>query len=113
MKTRPGWPVQRHRRRRWRLLAVATMVAIGLGAVAGGAVLSPGSAPAAAWRAATPPVPEPPSATPSPAPTGEPSRVRIAAIGVDARLTELHLDSSGALIAPTDFSVPGWYADGT
>jgi LPXTG-site transpeptidase (sortase) family protein len=117
MKGRPGWHVQRHRRRRRRLLVVATLAAFGLGAVAGGAVLSPGSAPAAAWRVAALPV-QPslerdPSEEPPPAPTGEPSRVRIAAIGVDARLTELHLDKAGVLVAPTDFAVPGWYADGT
>jgi LPXTG-site transpeptidase (sortase) family protein len=111
-RARPGWHVHRHRRRRRRLLVIAIVVAAGLGAVAGGAVLSPGAAPAAAWRPATPSVlPEPP--TPSPALTGEPSRVRIAAIGVDARLTELHLDQAGELVAPTDYGVPGWYADGT
>jgi LPXTG-site transpeptidase (sortase) family protein len=45
--------------------------------------------------------------------SGPPARVRIPAIGVDAPLAALHLDSSGALQAPTDFQVPGWYADGT
>jgi LPXTG-site transpeptidase (sortase) family protein len=39
--------------------------------------------------------------------------VRIPSIEVDAPLDALHLDSTGALEAPTDFQVPGWYADGT
>jgi LPXTG-site transpeptidase (sortase) family protein len=45
--------------------------------------------------------------------SGPPARVRIPSIGVDAPLDALHLDPTGALEAPADFQVPGWYADGT
>jgi hypothetical protein len=43
--------------------------------------------------------------------TGPPTRLRIAAIGVDSPLEPLHLDAHGALTAPS-FPHAGWYADG-
>ena len=45
--------------------------------------------------------------------TDPPARVRIPAIRVDSPLETLGLDSGGALQAPTDFGVAGWYAEGT
>lgn len=42
-----------------------------------------------------------------------PTNIRIEAIGVNTALVELGLDSAGALEAPMDYGVPGWYADGT
>jgi sortase (surface protein transpeptidase) len=45
--------------------------------------------------------------------TDPPARVRIPAIRVDTPLETLGLDNGGALQAPTDFSVAGWYAEGT
>jgi sortase (surface protein transpeptidase) len=39
-------------------------------------------------------------------------RVRIPAIGVDARLIRLGLDRSGALEVPQDWSEAGWYTGG-
>jgi sortase (surface protein transpeptidase) len=112
--------VRRHRAR-GRRLVTAALVTAGF-AVAFTAVVVSGTlsgvtgvfgGAGAAWR-------EPPVAGASPtAPTveselsGPPARVRIPAIGVDAPLDALHLDPTGALEPPTDFEVPGWYADGT
>ncbi|MFJ9823986.1 class F sortase [Streptomyces sp. NPDC101160] len=52
---------------------------------------------------------------PLPLPAADPTRVRIPAIGVDAPLTPLGLDGTGALRPPpaTSPTVAGWYADGT
>jgi sortase (surface protein transpeptidase) len=73
------------------------------------------------------PEPAPPSptvsqhASPSPSPPPEPSepnqlanpvRVRIPAIGVDARVVPLAIDSQGTLEAPDRFDVAGWNRDG-
>lgn len=44
---------------------------------------------------------------------GPPTRLRIPAIGVDAALGLLHMDSSNQLEAPADYQRPGWYAEGT
>jgi LPXTG-site transpeptidase (sortase) family protein len=41
-----------------------------------------------------------------------PSRVRIAAIGVDSALESLAVDRSGALQGPVDYAKAGWYAAG-
>jgi LPXTG-site transpeptidase (sortase) family protein len=49
----------------------------------------------------------------APAPTGPPTRVRIPRIGVDSALLSLGLDAHGALQAPPDYDLAGWYADGT
>lgn len=50
---------------------------------------------------------------PQPSRLSAPTRVRIKKIGVNSPLQSLHLDSQGALQAPTDFGKAGWYADGT
>jgi hypothetical protein len=47
------------------------------------------------------------------APTGPPTRLRIAAIGVDTSLETLRLGGDGALAPPKSFGRAGWYADGT
>ncbi|MFI7488336.1 class F sortase [Micromonospora echinaurantiaca] len=46
------------------------------------------------------------------APAGPPSRVRVPRIGVDAPLTVLGLDATGALAAPAGFDTAGWYGGG-
>ncbi|MCM0678096.1 class F sortase, partial [Micromonospora phytophila] len=46
------------------------------------------------------------------APHQPPTRVRVARIGVDAPLTVLGLDTSGAVAAPVDFATAGWYGGG-
>lgn len=45
-------------------------------------------------------------------PTARPSRLLIASIGLDSRLTELGLRANGHLQAPPQYDVPGWFADG-
>lgn len=45
--------------------------------------------------------------------TGEPSRLRVKAIGLDVTLEKLHLGADGVLVPPTGFAHAGWYADGT
>ncbi|GGQ65304.1 class F sortase [Streptomyces asoensis] len=51
----------------------------------------------------------------SPLPPAEPLRLRIPAINVNAPVTKLHLDSSGALEPPPsdDPNRAGWYSEGT
>ena len=44
--------------------------------------------------------------------TAPPTRLRIPAIQVDTSLEVLHLDASGALGAPGDWSHAGWFAEG-
>jgi hypothetical protein len=44
--------------------------------------------------------------------SGAPTRVRVAAIGLDSSLETLHV-ANGVLQAPTRFDRAGWYADGT
>jgi LPXTG-site transpeptidase (sortase) family protein len=44
---------------------------------------------------------------------GQPTRLKIKAIGVDASLESLHLGKNGVLDAPKTFTKAGWYADGT
>ncbi|MEV5693961.1 class F sortase [Micromonospora globbae] len=46
------------------------------------------------------------------APRGQPTRVRVPRIGLDAPLAVLGLDRSGALVPPADFDVAGWYGGG-
>jgi sortase (surface protein transpeptidase) len=46
-----------------------------------------------------------------PGPEGEPVRVVVPAIGVDAELVELGLEPDGAMEVP-DFGLAGWYAEG-
>jgi hypothetical protein len=52
------------------------------------------------------------AASPSPAPAGPPTRIRISRIGVDASLAVLGLDRTGALVPPTDYTHAGWYGGG-
>jgi Sortase domain len=54
-----------------------------------------------------------PFGTASPQRQGPPTRLRVAAIGVDTALESLHLGTDGALTPPQDFGRAGWYADGT
>jgi LPXTG-site transpeptidase (sortase) family protein len=108
------WRVRRHRSGHPRLAAAALAsgalaVAVAVAGALAVASANPGAA-QAAWRE--------PAASPTAPATGSevsepPTRVRILSIGVDAPLDALHLDPSGALEPPTDFDVPGWYADGT
>ena len=87
------------------LWTVAAIVALAV--VATIVVFGAGKLNAVRWEAS-------PAANTSSSPSGPPpSRIRIPAIRVDATLVDLHLDATGALEAPTDFNVPGWYADGT
>jgi hypothetical protein len=44
---------------------------------------------------------------------GPPTRVRIAAIGVDSPLESLVIDGTGALQSPTNFGEAGWFSQGT
>jgi sortase (surface protein transpeptidase) len=59
------------------------------------------------------PAPQPdPEPDPGPVvPEGEPLRVTIPAIDVDAELVELGLEPDGAMEVP-DFGLAGWYAEG-
>jgi hypothetical protein len=54
-----------------------------------------------------------PFGPPPPALQGAPTRLRVAAIGVDTTLETLHLAKDGSLTPPKDFARAGWYADGT
>ena len=54
-----------------------------------------------------------PFGTAAPTLAGIPTRLRIAAIGVDTTLESLHLDKTGVLTPPAKFPEAGWYADGT
>jgi Sortase domain len=44
---------------------------------------------------------------------GEPHRLRITSLGVDAPLEVLELDRTGELKPPTSYDQPGWYGKGT
>jgi LPXTG-site transpeptidase (sortase) family protein len=44
--------------------------------------------------------------------SGPPARVRVAAIGVDARVIPLGVDADGHLQVPDEFSVAGWWQGG-
>jgi hypothetical protein len=46
-------------------------------------------------------------------PKGTPCRIIIKAIGVDATVIKLGLNSDGTLQVPTDFSQTGWWSGGT
>jgi hypothetical protein len=90
------------------------LLALGAGAVA---LLGPGApAPVGAATPATVPaasVPGPVVLAEQPATgTAAPTRVRVPAIGVDSVLVGLQLDATGALAAPADDAVAGWYAGG-
>jgi hypothetical protein len=88
-------------------------------AAAGAAGGEPSSAPPAA-PAATVPADATPIARPAPPPrrervrskalrAGLPARIRIPAIGVDARVIGLRLDRDGALEVPRSWGDVGWY----
>ncbi|SHG93878.1 Sortase family protein [Geodermatophilus nigrescens] len=98
------------------LRAVVGVLALAAGAAV---LLAPGSpSPAGAAEPSSAPSPAPSSAGPvvlaarPPATTAVPTRVRVPAIGVDSALVDLGLDGAGALEAPADFALAGWYADG-
>ena len=57
-------------------------------------------------------VAQPPFGAPAPVLTGAPTRLRVAALGIDTPLESLHL-AKGALTPPKNFARAGWYADGT
>jgi sortase (surface protein transpeptidase) len=58
------------------------------------------------------PAPEPePGPAAAPVPDGEPTRVVIPAIDVDAELVPVGLDGDGAMDVP-DFGLAGWYTEG-
>ncbi|OLR94402.1 class F sortase [Actinokineospora bangkokensis] len=67
------------------------------------------------------PVTAPPPTTSTTAPGPQPlperaattaQRVTIPSIGVDSTLVPLTLDAAGALQAPSDYALAGWYTDG-
>lgn len=98
------------------VLLPAVLLACVVAALTAGSVLKVGADDALPdWRASAPAAdPTAPAADPTtPPPSGSPTRLRIPAIGVDAALERLHLDEAGALGAPQDYDLPGWYADGT
>ncbi|MEV4755445.1 class F sortase [Micromonospora sp. NPDC049559] len=52
-------------------------------------------------------------ATPGPrTPAGNPTRIRVPRIGLDAVLVTLGLDRAGRLAPPADFTLAGWYGGG-
>ncbi|MEV4702669.1 class F sortase [Actinoplanes sp. NPDC049316] len=48
-----------------------------------------------------------------PAVSGPPTRLRVAAVGIDTALESLHLGAGGELVPPESYARAGWYADGT
>ncbi|MGI8982965.1 MAG: class F sortase [Acidimicrobiales bacterium] len=82
------------------------VLALGLFLVGLATVVTGETAPSAAVRAASPPV-----AGRRPALAGTPVRVRIPAIGVDARMDGLGLNSDGSLEVPP-YDRAGWYQGG-
>jgi Sortase domain len=55
-------------------------------------------------------IPPPPVRPPGGAPA--PARIRIPAIGVDASLLRLDLQTDGTIQVPSDYNRPGWYSRG-
>src|SRR5438874_1410397 len=122
----------RHRRRR-PIPGIAVLGALVLGALGSAgrstAILSHGRSepvgPAPVTAPASLPSPRP-SAKPEPPPIAQPEAiqtgavaqpksgwaVQIPAIGVDAKVNDLGLNSDGTLQVPADFSVAGWYSLG-
>jgi sortase (surface protein transpeptidase) len=93
------------------LLAGAVVVAGTVALVWPGAAVPaavPAAGAAAAATSAVPVVAEP-STQRSAAP---PVRVRVPAIGVDSELLRLGTDPAGALVAPDDYDLAGWFAAG-
>ncbi|BCJ54827.1 class F sortase [Actinoplanes sp. NBRC 14428] len=54
-----------------------------------------------------------PFGTARPALDGPPTRLRVAAAGIDTALEKLHLGAGGELVPPEGDDRAGWYADGT
>jgi hypothetical protein len=104
-------------------LIEATAWAVGLAVVAGIAAFVAGARPAPSSAAWVNPAPTTITAVPGGGPcvfepcaeptyTGEPTRLRIATIGVDAPLEQLDLDSHNVLIPPKSYGKPGWFRGG-
>ncbi|MFI5931175.1 class F sortase [Actinoplanes sp. NPDC051494] len=53
-----------------------------------------------------------PFRTATAAPSGPPTRLRVAAAGIDTALEELHLGADGELVPPRGDRTAGWYAEG-
>ncbi|MFI6265190.1 class F sortase [Micromonospora sp. NPDC051006] len=115
MIARRGPAIRRHRDHpsaAAALVAVGAAVCLAAGTGVGLAATDPPPR-AASWRPGC--ADGCPSATPPPArsaPRGEPTRVRVPRIGLDAPLTTLGLDRAGTLIPPAGFDVAGWYGGG-
>lgn len=54
-----------------------------------------------------------PFRTAKPEVNGLPTRLRVAAVGIDTELETLHLGADGELVPPKGDERAGWYADGT
>ncbi|MEV4638419.1 class F sortase [Actinoplanes sp. NPDC049548] len=54
-----------------------------------------------------------PFRTAKPQLSGPPTRLRVAALGIDTALETLHLGADGELVPPKGDERAGWYADGT
>jgi sortase (surface protein transpeptidase) len=101
-------------------LRVAALTLLAVAVVGCGTAPAP-SAPSAATDRSTPapsPVPAPaseiedePGPEVAPVPAGDPTRVVIPAIDVDAELVPVGLDEEGAMAVP-DFGLAGWYTEG-
>jgi Sortase domain len=97
--------------RRAALLVAA--VTVGITAVAVAAQPPPAKP---AWQTGAAPLAaaiEEPETQPVRAPSGPPTRVRVARIGVDSPLVVLELDRAGKLQAPKEYGRAGWYGGGT
>ncbi|MCP2322532.1 hypothetical protein HDA40_001039 [Hamadaea flava] len=105
----PGSAIRRHRASG--PVGAVLLALVAVGALSGAMSLlwvDARPSPAAGWLAGVP--------TPDVSPTAAslpPTRLRIAAIGVDSALATLHLDVRGRLTAPSSFGIAGWYAEGT
>lgn len=89
------------------LVAVAVLASVAAVSVP---VWLPDPPPAAGQPRWLDPVPARAVAAPAESP---PTRLRIPAIEVDAPLLAVGLGPDGALVPPTDYHRPGWYAGGT
>ena len=69
-----------------------------------------GSAPAPAGKPSTSATKPPPA--PAAAPAGTPVRIEVPALGVDATIVPVGVDSAGAMQIPQDVSTIGWYRFG-
>lgn len=104
---RAGTSATRARGRRLAVPALVAPVALALSSCAG---VTGVTGDGVALERAAPPVPRVvAAATPV---VDRPAVVSVPAVGVSARLVPLGLDANGALEAPQDYAVAGWYADG-